>query len=66
MLDKPYIFPLASTAGFHLVTQNYVDCLNLTFLEVSYNDLRDQELVLAQTFLPPPLQYPALLEPSLS
>ena len=54
MLNKPYIFPRASTAVFHLVTQNYVDCLSLTFLEASYNDLRDQERVLAQIFLPPP------------
>ena len=65
MLEKPYIVPLASTADFHLVTQNYVDCLSLTFLEASYNDLRDQERVLGQAFLPP-LQYPALFELSLS
>ena len=49
-------------AGFHLVTQNYVDRWSLTFLKMSYNDLRGLERVLAQTFLPPLLQYPTPFE----
>ena len=65
MLDKPHIFPLVSTAGFYLVTQNYVDHWSLTFLEMSYNDLQGLEQVLAQTFVPPVLRYPTLFEVSL-
>ena len=52
-LHKPHIFPMASTAGFHLVMQNYVDCWSLTILEMWYDDLRVLEPVLAQTFLLP-------------
>lgn len=51
MLDKLEIFPVASMAGFHFLTENYVDRSSLTFLEMSYNDLRGLERVLAQTFL---------------
>ena len=65
MLDKSHIFPLALMAGFHLVMQNYVNRWSLTFLEMSYNDLRGLERVLAQTFLLPLLRYPALFELSL-
>ena len=47
MLGKLQIFPVASMAGFHLLTENYVDRSSLTFLEMSDNDFRGLKGVLA-------------------